>query len=143
LSIAATIGGFTAGNAFAQMAHAIGQGMQSVWHQAHGTACAVGLQMSVEVAAEIFPDKIKEIGKAMGVDVSKLPPKEAAAKVSEELGNFLRLVKQPTIKEQGIDKSELEKAVPYIMNESSYFLGAVQPPAEDIMEYLLRVYEKY
>jgi len=143
LSIAASIGGFTAQNAFAHMAHAVGQGMQSVWHKPHGMACGVGLQMAIEVIAEMLPNKVYLIGKAMGVDVGHLTPKEAGAQVSKEMGNFLRLIKQPTIKEQGIDKSELEKAIPYIMNEASYFLGPVKPSAEVIMEYLLRVYDEY
>jgi len=143
ISLAAMIGGFVAGNAYAQLAHGIGQGLQGVFHMEHGTGCAVGLQMAVESVAEAFPDKVKMIGQSMGVDVKNLPPKEAAAMVSKEIGEFLKFVGTPTLKEMGIEKSKLESAIPYITTEAAYIFSYIHPEGEEIMEYLLRVYESW
>jgi len=141
LSLAAMIGGFVASNAYAQMAHSVGQGLQAVFHMDHGTGCAIGLQLAVECVAEVFPDKVREIGKAMGIDVKGLPPKEAGAMVSEHLRKFLVSVGYRTLKDLGIEKSKLESAIPIITTEAAYKLAYVQVPGEEILEYLYRVYE--
>jgi len=146
LSIAAMIGGFVAGNAYAHMAHAVGQGLQGVFHMAHGTGCAMGLQMAIECVSEVYPNKIKEIGKAMGIDekaFAGLSPKEAGDLVSKKMGEFLTFLKSPTLKDLKIEKSELEKAIPYILTERAYPLGPVKPNGEEVMAYLLRIYDGY
>lgn len=141
LCLAAMIGGIVACNAFAHMAHAVGQGLQAVFHMYHGTACAIGLPLAIEAVAEVFPEKIKLIGKSMGVDVPEnVTPKEAGNMVSQRMQAFLKQIGSPTLKELNVDKSKLEEAVPLIITEDAYNLSPVQPSGDEVMAYLLRIY---
>ena len=107
----------------------------------HGTACAIGLPLAIEAVAELFPEKIKLIGRSMGVDVPEdVAAKEAGDMVSQRMQAFLKQIGTPTLKELGVDKSKLEEAVPLIITEDAYKLSAVHPSGEEVLSYLLRVY---
>jgi len=142
LSFAAMIAGMSFDNTILHLGHAIAHSMGAVYHIAHGIACAIATPVVVEYIADVVPEKIKVIGKAMGLDVADMNPADAAKTVADAIRALSKEIGIPTMKELGIEKDTLHKVAELAIHDDTYMFTPKEAPKETILELLHRAYEQ-
>jgi alcohol dehydrogenase class IV len=142
LSFAAMIAGMSFDNTVLHLGHAIAHSMGAVYHVAHGIACAIATPVVIEYIADVAADKIKVIGKAMGLDVSNMNPADAAKTVADAVRALTKEIGIPTMKELGIEKDSLVKVAELSINDDTYHFRPKEAPKETMLELLYRAYEQ-
>lgn len=74
IMLAAYLGGMSLNDGACNFGHALAHTLGAEYRIPHGELCAVALPMVIEYFAEIFPEKIRKIAKAMGLE----PPASAS-----------------------------------------------------------------
>ena len=94
MSFASMLAGEAFNNAMIHIGHAFGAGLGAAHHIPHGIGCAIGLSAVIDLVAELMPEKVRRIGKLLGMELaSDLTPKEVGDKVSKKIRDFNKMIK--------------------------------------------------
>jgi len=144
MSLAATLAGIAFNDALPHLGHAIVHVVGARFHVPHGVGCAIALPEVVEFAAEAVPDKVRVVGRAMGVDMpADLPAKAVGEKVAAAIASLRRQVGIPTFGQLQISEAALLEIVPGIMkDDTANFVPRPLTP-EIAGEVLRKAYRNY
>ena len=143
MSYAATLAGYSFNDSLTHMGHSLGHTLGSIFHIPHGNACGVAMPEIIEYLAEEVPGPIQLIGKAMDLDIkAAVSPKEAATQVAEALAAFNKEIGQKTLKELGVEESELEKVAQAAFDQGMWRLSPRETSVEDMLNILKGAYSR-
>jgi alcohol dehydrogenase len=69
MSFAAMLAGYAFSDAITHFGHAIGHSLGAKYHIPHGNACGIALPGVMEFVAKAVPERVRYVGKAMGLDM--------------------------------------------------------------------------
>lgn len=142
LSFAAMIAGMSFDNTVLHLGHAIAHTMGAVYHIPHGIACSIALPEAIEYISDVLPEKIKIIGRAMGLDMEGKSGVEAGKEVADFVRQFSKDMGLPTMKELDLDKDLLKKVAELAMKDDCAMFIPKETNSEIILELLYRAYER-
>jgi alcohol dehydrogenase class IV len=142
LSFAAMIAGMSFDNTVLHLGHAIAHTMGAVYHIPHGIACSIALPEAIEYISDVLPEKIKIIGRAMGLDMEGKSGVEAGKEVADFVRQFSKDMGLPTMKELDLDKDLLKKVAELAMKDDCTMFIPKETNSEIILELLYRAYER-
>lgn len=136
------IGSMVAGMAFTNtdlgMSHAIAHPLGAHCNLAHGVANAIALPFVMEYNLEVVPGKMKNIAKAMGLDVDTLSDRDAGLKAIARVREISKNIKIPTLSEAGVSREMFD-----ILAEAALAEGAaITNPREITKEAVFSVLER-
>lgn len=67
MATAASLGGWMLSNGCAHIGHSLAHVLGAKYHVPHGTVCSYTLPVTMEVVAEVLPEKVKYVGEILGV----------------------------------------------------------------------------
>ncbi|MGB9859778.1 MAG: iron-containing alcohol dehydrogenase [Moorellaceae bacterium] len=140
LALASMIAGIAFNDALPHYGHAVAHTVGARFHVHHGVICALALPGTLELVADVVPDKIKIIARAMGLEVEG-DAAAVARKVAEAIRAFNAKVGIPSMKELKIDKAELEALAPDVLTDDTAAFGPKKITVEEARKLLQAAYE--
>lgn len=120
MALASMVAGIAFNDAMVHLGHAIAHTIGAFFHIHHGVTCALALPEVIEWVADVRPEKVKIIGRAMGLEISdKKPIAEVAKEVADAIRAFNKRVGIPDKKELGIDKAALDKVAAEVLKDDT------------------------
>ena len=139
MSFASTLAGMAFSNAFIHLGHAIAHAIGATHHVPHSIACGNVLPGAIEFVSDIMPEKVRVIGKAMGINVPEnLFGKKLGFIVGDAVRELNKQIKLPTLKQFNIQESDF----PGIAREALTAAGASHCPREFTEEDVLQILQK-
>ncbi|MGI9953134.1 iron-containing alcohol dehydrogenase [Moorellaceae bacterium AZ2] len=109
MALASLIAGIAFNDALPHFGHAIAHTMGARFHVHHGTACALAIAPVIAHVAALLPDKVRIIGRAMGLDLKDdMPAEELGQQVAAAIKSFSAKVGIPGLKQLNLEKSAVE-----------------------------------
>lgn len=125
LSMAAMLAPMAFNDAMIHLGHSIAHSIGAVTHLTHGSCCALSTPMAMEFIADVIPDRVRKIGKIMGLNLpADMLPTELGQQVAASITAFSKKVGLPaTLSEAGIAESALEAIAALIEHDGGQFLS--------------------
>lgn len=118
MSLASMIAGIAFNDAKPHLGHAIAHTIGARFHIPHGIACALALPGAIEYVADAVPDRVKRIGRAMGLKIEDhLPVQEAAKEVANAIRALNAGLGIPAMKDLNIEESTLDSLAPDVLGD--------------------------
>jgi alcohol dehydrogenase len=134
------LGSMLAGIAFNSavlgLVHAIAHPLSVHCGLPHGVANAAPLAYVIEFNAVEAPEKTKDIGLAMGLNLAGLKDAEASKAVVDAVKKLARDLKIPTLKEAGVKKEDFDRVADDALKEISLLFNPRKATKEDILAIL-------
>ncbi|MGB9887169.1 MAG: iron-containing alcohol dehydrogenase [Moorellales bacterium] len=144
MSLAATLAGIAFNDALPHLGHAIAHVLGAKFHIPHGVGCAVVLPEVMEFAAEAVPDKVRSVGRALGLDLAPdLSAEEVGRKVGETIRSLSREVGIPTFGELKLNEAALLEVVPAILKDDTAAFAPKPLTPEIVSAALRKAYQNY
>lgn len=141
LSLASLIAGMAFNDTILHLGHAIAHTMGAIFHIPHGVACAVALPEVIEYMVDLFPEKVKFVGAALGLDLAGKSIAETGRVVAGGIREFARILGLPGMKELNIERRSLQKvAAAALDDDCAHFLPRETTP-EEILKMLEHAYD--
>lgn len=115
LMLGSTLAGFAFNSAILGIAHAIAHPLGAYFGVAHGDGNAMALPYAVEYNAVVIPERVVEMGRAMGLLKVNLTPED----VVEALKILASSIDIPRLSECGVTAKDFDILVPAILAEPS------------------------
>jgi alcohol dehydrogenase len=139
MSFAATIAGYSFGDAIPHYGHAIGHTLGSMFRVPHGNGCGIALPEVMEFIVDAVPDKVKRVGIAMGLEISSdLSSRETGKKVAHAIRELNREIGLKTLKAHKIKESALPDAARMVLTDDIAGFSPKKATNEDILNMLKR-----
>ncbi|MFV0363883.1 MAG: iron-containing alcohol dehydrogenase family protein [Suipraeoptans sp.] len=110
------ITGFGFSNADLGMVHAIAHTLSAHFHLAHGMANATVLPYVMDFNAQACPEKMRDLAKVMGLEISGDIDKDKYL-VARELLRLTKALNIQTLSQQGIKKQDFDMLADDVLNE--------------------------
>jgi len=144
MSLAATLAGIAFNDAITHLGHAIAHSLGARYHIAHGVGCALALPTVMEFAAEAVPDKVRLVGRAMGLEPAEsLSPGEVGAAVANAIRSLCRAIGIPTFGAIGLNEAAVLEVVPMVLTDGPARFVPKPIDAEIVSAALRRAYQNY
>ena len=141
MSFAALLGGTAFSDATVHLGHSIAHTLGAAYNLAHGIGCAAALPPVVEFVAAAIPEKVKDLGKLMGLtDLEKLSNEDLGKKVADSIRQFCHKVGIPSLSTLGIDESSLADLVPTVLADNCTTNSIIKPTEEQVLSLLKSAY---
>ncbi len=144
LSLAATLAGIAGiKDSMVHFGHSLAHTIGSLYHDIpHGIACALVIPEVIRNDAKAVPEKVKVIGKAMGLKFDDdLSPEEIGDRVGDTIKALNKRVGIPTAREAGIKKSDLGKIAEIAYQDETAIFAPLKLSYSDALEIMERIYE--
>ena len=133
--------GFAFNNADLGLVHGIAHTLSARHGLPHGVANALVLPYVMEYNAEVYPEKYKELGEAMGCCSSYESAQVGARKTYEAVLGLVRRVGIKTIRDYGITEADLDAIAADAVKESALMFNPRKPiTKEHIMSILKKAF---
>lgn len=133
LMLAAYLGGMSLNDGACNFGHAIAHTLGAKYHIPHGVLCGIALPMVIEFFAEIYPDKIRKIARAMGV---ALPADAGNADAAAITANAVRALNAklglPKFCELGFSYEALPELSRLIMDDPCIYILRMSVPGQEV-----------
>jgi alcohol dehydrogenase len=137
MSFAAMIAGYAFADALPHYGHAIGHTLGAMFHIPHGNACGIALPEVMEYIVDTVPDKVKLVGKAMGLELGDaLSSREIGKTVADAIRNFNKEIGLKTLKMHKIEESALSDVAKMALSDDTAGFGPKKANSEDILKML-------
>jgi len=141
MMFASTIAGMSFNDATPHLGHAIAHTMGAKFHVPHGTGCGLAIPAVIEYVSDVMPDRVKAIGKAIGLDLDdKLSDQEAGAAVADSVRKLLREIGIPSLKELNIRESGLDRIAEHTPADVCAIFIPKKTTSEDVLKLLQKEY---
>jgi alcohol dehydrogenase len=142
MSMAATLSGLAFGNGKLTLGHSLSQTFGPVKKISHGVSCGIALPYIMEFYLPVIPERLSLIAAAMGVDVSGISVKEAAAEAIRMVKRLSDDVGIPaSLRQMGFDKAELPMIAETCVKEQPRPNSPREMTKESVLEVLERLWE--
>jgi alcohol dehydrogenase class IV len=112
LSVAADLAGIAFNDTDAHFGHCIADGLSLVFHTPHGYNCALATPETIKLSAKAVPEKVKLIGKALGVDFAdEASSEEIGQAVADAVYNLMREVEIKSFEANGWTLDQIMECV--------------------------------
>jgi len=143
MSFAATIAGTAFNSTVTHIGHAMAHTIGAFYHIPHGVGCALALPAVMEFVADTVPEKVRQIGAAMGLSLDKgMAHAELGLAVADAIREFLRKIGIPTLEELSVQREMMALLVPAVMSDMSSYFSPKWGSAEQVY-YLMDNMYKY
>jgi len=120
MSLASMIAGIAFNDALPHLGHAIAHTMGAYFHIHHGVTCALALPEVIEWVADAVPDKVRVIGKAMGLNIRDgISGQELGKEVADAIRALNGRIGIPTKKDLNLDKSSLDNVAADVLKDDT------------------------
>lgn len=141
MSFACMLAGEAFNNALVHFGHAFGQGFGAAHHIPHGIGCAIGQPAVIAIAAELTPQKVHNIAKLFGMDLSPdISDKELGEVVGKKVKEFGKQIGIPSMAELGIKESDLENIAKKTMDDGVFMMVPKKMSYEDVLSTIQSLY---
>ena len=142
VGVSAMMSGMSFANTLVHLGHCFGHSIGATLHLPHGLAVGLSIAQAINYVADAIPEKVKDLGIAMGVDMSRATTGEAIGRtVAEAIQKFKTDIKLPTLKELKADRDLVISCAPLVLKDGC-FPFTPKPITEDqAREYLGKIYE--
>jgi alcohol dehydrogenase len=134
------LAGFAFNSAVLGLAHSIAHPLSVHCGLPHGVANAALLPHVMEFNAVTVPERFREIGLAMGLDVKGLSALEAVQVTIDAVKTLFRQLGMPTLKETGVSRESFDRIAADAMAEISTIFNPRDPSKEEILEILEKAF---
>jgi len=134
------LAGFAFNSAVLGLAHSIAHPLSVHSGLPHGVANAAVLPYVMEFNAEAAPERVRNIGKAMGLDVSGLSEEQAVLETISAVKELSRKIGIPTLKEAGVSRDQFDRIAKDALQEVSTIFNPRDPNKEDVLKILEKAY---
>jgi len=134
------LAGFAFNSAVLGLAHSIAHPLSVHCGLPHGIANAAVLPYVVEYNGEAVPERVMDIGKAMGLEISGLTGPEAVLETVSAIKALSRKIGIPTLKETAVTRDQFERIATDALNEISTIFNPRDPSKEDVLNILEKAY---
>jgi alcohol dehydrogenase len=135
------LAGFAYNSAILGLAHSISHPLCVYSGVPHGFANASVLPHVIEYNGQAVPERVKDIGLAMGLEIQNLAAKEALPATIEAVANLSRTIGIPTLKELGVSRDDFEKIALDSLKEISTIFNPRNPSKEDVIAILEKAFQ--
>ncbi|MTI59947.1 MAG: iron-containing alcohol dehydrogenase [Firmicutes bacterium] len=144
LLLASNFAGIAFNDALVHLGHAIAHSVGAKFHITHGIVCGLALPEVMKYTAEIKADKVKVVGKAMGINFAGNETGiEIGEKVAAEMRKFIKKVNIESFKELGVDREELIGTVEMVFNDACYQFVPRELSKDGVKTILAAMYDNY
>lgn len=140
MSFAATCAGYAFNDAITHCGHAIAHSLGALYHIPHGNACGIALPEVIEFVAEATPAGVRRVGKAMGLNLDGLTPKEAGIRVRDAIRTLNKDIGLKTLKQHKLDEASLVSAANGAASEGPAMFSPKKADAKDFLRMLQNAY---
>jgi alcohol dehydrogenase len=142
VAYAATLGGMCIANTLVHYGHCFGHSIGAKLHLPHGLGVGHAVAQAINYVADAIPEQVRQVGIAMGVDLSGCATGEAIGrKVGEAIIKFKADIKLPTLKESGATREQVLSAAPLVLRDGCYPFAAKPMTDEMVKIYLDKIYD--
>jgi alcohol dehydrogenase len=135
--LGSVLAGFAYNSAILGLAHSISHPLCVP----HGFANAAVLPYVMEYNGQAVPERIKDIGMAIGLDVKDLTPNDALPVTIDAVLQLSRRIGIPTLKELGASRDDFEKIALDSLKEISTIFNPRNPSKEDVIAILEKAFQ--
>jgi len=140
ISLGSLLAGFAYNSAILGLAHSISHPLCIYSGVAHGLANAAVLPYVMEYNGHTVPERVQDIGVAMGLDIKDLTPSDALPVTVAALLQLSRTTGIPTLKELGVSRDDFEKIALDSLKEISTIFNPRNPSKEDVIAILEKAF---
>jgi alcohol dehydrogenase class IV len=145
LSLAANFAGLAFSNADNHVGHMLADALSLAFHTPHGVNCALATPATFTYLSTILPDKLRLIGKAMGIAFNDgASDEEAGEQIADAFRALMREVGIKSLKARGFDRDTVLNAAEDVVNGVLAFNCPVpvdMPMARKLLEIMYDRYE--
>ncbi|HKZ16723.1 MAG TPA: iron-containing alcohol dehydrogenase, partial [Geobacteraceae bacterium] len=138
--IGSMLAGFAFNSAVLGLAHSIAHPLSVHCGLPHGVANAAVLPYVVEFNAEAAPARVRDIGKAMGLNIGELPEKQALQETVAAIRTLSGKIGIPTLKEVGVSRDLFDRIASDALQEISTIFNPRDTNKEDVLRILEKAY---
>ncbi|MBK5244973.1 MAG: iron-containing alcohol dehydrogenase [Eubacteriaceae bacterium] len=143
MMLAATFAGTAFTDASVHMGHGIGHSLGAKFHIPHGVACAIGLPSVMKFVATEESEKVKRVGKAMGLTFKDdATPEEIGQLVADEMFALNTTVGIPTLQALDIGRDSFSDVADLVIQDTTYYNYPVKASKDDIVGALEQAYDR-
>jgi alcohol dehydrogenase class IV len=135
------LAGFAYNSAILGLTHSLSHPLNVHCSLPHGVANAAVLPYVMEYNGAAVPERVRQIGLAMGLDLADQSPEEAVGATVAAIRNLSRQVGIPTLKEAGVSRNDFEKVAMDSLKEISTIFNPRNPTKDEVLAILEKAYE--
>ncbi|NLD46912.1 MAG: iron-containing alcohol dehydrogenase [Clostridiaceae bacterium] len=148
MAMASNLGGITLIEGGVTFGHPMAHAMGSEFHLPHGDLCALVMPVVVKITALEAPEKVRELGEAMGLNLgTDLSPNELGEVVAQAINDFNRKIGIKSLKEFGVSRESLvgrSDLGEHLINDDAYdACYGIPKTAEYWGEQFVQLYDNY
>lgn len=143
LALASNYAGISFSESGTHIAHSIAQVMGHRFCIAHGVTCALALPPAIEFIATQFPEKIKRMGIAAGIDFSDNNSETIGSTVANWVRDLMRSLRIDSYEKQGISLSDCLSVENEVFNDELFHCYAGIVTRSDLHKILESMYNDY
>lgn len=134
------LAGYAFNSAVLGLVHSIAHPLSVHCGLPHGVANAVGLPFVMEFNGVEVPEKIKEIGLAMGLDVADMPADKAVVVTVEAIEKMSKELEIPKLRDLNVPKEMFDRLAEDALKEISTMFNPRDVSKTDVLQILERAY---
>jgi len=135
------LAGFAYNSAILGLTHSLSHPLNVHCGLPHGVANAAVLPYVMEYNGTAVPERIRQIGVAMGLDIAAVPREEAVSRTVTAVITLSRKIAIPTLKAAGVSRNDFERVAMDSLKEISTIFNPRNPNKEDVLAILEKAYE--
>lgn len=149
MHIAGTFAGMTFNDVSLHLGHAIAHNLGTLFGISHGMACAVALPETLRFVAMTVPEKVRQIGLAMGAEFpSNASCGDIGDITAQRLYAFLREIGIPSLRDSGYERQQIVCMAGHIIDVERSSGSLANTPGGPVTENILtdilgRIYDNY
>lgn len=134
------LAGFAYNSAVLGLAHSLSHPLNVHCGLSHGIANAAVLPYVMEYNGSAVPERIRNLGAAMGLQVNGLGPEDAVKATVAGMKELSRSVGIPTLKEAGVSREDFDRVAADALMEISTIFNPRHPGKDEVIAILERAY---
>lgn len=143
LAFASNIAGISFSESGVHVGHSFAHSLGYHYHIPHGHACAIMTPPTIEFIAKEYPDKVREIGKLMGLDLQNVDNGALGKRVADEVRKLMKEVEIPSLESTGITRDQALDLVQFSVNEPLCMQYDGTITKNDLIEVITSAYDHY
>jgi alcohol dehydrogenase class IV len=141
MSFASMIAGMSFNDSAPHLGHAIAHTMGAKFHVPHGVGCGLAAPSVLEYLSDVFPHRIRDIGKAMGLDLKDdLSSEELGVTTADAVRKLNKEIGLPSMSDLGFSEEDLPGIAEEAPRDGCWFLIPKQTGVEEVLKLIQKEY---
>ncbi len=143
LSLASNFAGIAFSGACVHFGHCAAHELGAQFHISHGALCAVALPEVIEFSADVMPERMKDLAKALEVEVSG-DEEQVGHAIAEVVRDRMRKCGIKSLKDYGLTKEQVVGCAEGAVKNNWFIVASPKPVDVKAMEDLMaKMYDNY